>query len=81
MGKVIQFPKSEKERRVDALCALLDKPGPREVLETEAHPDSVCVRVGEIEIWLTPDEVDEWAEDLIDSAKDARARGKAKAPR
>ena len=77
MGKVIQFPKAEREKRVDEFCELLSKhSGPREMVESEAHADAVCLRVGGLELWLTPDEAEEWAEDLIDTARDARSRGK-----
>jgi hypothetical protein len=70
-AQIIPFPAS----RVDLLCrAIAENKGPRELITFEAHQSAVCVRVAGLEIWLTPDECEEVAHDLIEAAFDARAK-------
>jgi hypothetical protein len=73
MSNLIQFPPRPMER-IDLLCkAISEEKGPRELITFEAHPDSVCVRVAGLEIWLTPEEATDLAVDLVETARDAEA--------
>jgi hypothetical protein len=70
LSNVIPFPSPIS--RVDQLCrAVAENKGPRELIELEAHAGSVCVRVAELELWLTPAEARELASDLVECADDA----------
>jgi hypothetical protein len=71
-AQIIPFPSTLS--RVDLLCrAVAEDKGPRELITFEAHPDSVCVRVAGLELWLTPEEATDLAVDLVETARDAEA--------
>jgi hypothetical protein len=73
MSNVIPFPSALS--RIDTLCkAVAEDKGPRELITFEAHAGAVCVKVAGLELWMTPDECEELAHDLIESAFDARAK-------
>lgn len=72
MSNIIPFPSTLS--RVDALCrAIAEDKGPRELITFEVYAGAVCVKVAGLELWMTPDECEEFAHDLIESAFDARA--------
>lgn len=73
MSNVIPFP-NQRIARVDLLArAIADDRGPRELITLSAEYGSVCVRVAELELWLTPEEAISLACDLHESAEDAEA--------
>ncbi len=73
MGKVIQFPKSDRQELLDKFCdAMAQGSGPRELLEVAAHPAAVSLRVADVELWFNDIELQEFIEDLHEALKDAR---------
>ena len=68
MGRVIAVPfpnhRGEKPSDDDA----------KQLIMTAAHQNAVEVRIGEIELWLDPDDAREWAMNLMECADDAESR-------
>lgn len=45
------------------------------VIEHSVSAGVVRVRIGEVELWLSPEQAEEWAKGLLEDAADARAMG------
>ena len=81
MSRVIPLPTALKRRdqRVEALCAAVARDdGPRPLIDARAYEGQVLVRVGELELHLSAEEVLDVARRLTMAAREAsvkRGRG------
>lgn len=72
-AKILRFPK--RQSAVESVIeATMANRGPRELMVSKAYPGAVRVQIAGVELWLTPDEAEEVAEDWIELAADARER-------
>lgn len=81
MSNLIPFPPraSRPASRVDLLCrAIAEDKGPRPLITFESHADGVCVRIGDLEIWIDAKGAFELSEDLLEASLDAEAKAEGR---
>lgn len=77
MAEVIPIPTALKRRadRVDAVCAAVARDdGPRPLIDARAYEGQVLVRVGELELHLSAEEVLDVARWLTMAAREASVK-------
>jgi hypothetical protein len=55
-AKIIPFPRSDSDRRIDALCNAVAKPGPEPLIHFSHDRGSIRVHTPGVELYLSPGE-------------------------